>query len=90
MEIPEASEIGWTVAILVPCMGALLYIIRAEIRKNGVGIDTMNAEMQNNHGTSLRDAIDRLEQGQQRNEEHLLRIESKHDQHIIWHATGRD
>jgi hypothetical protein len=83
IELPEISII---VGLMVVAMSGLMYIIRAEIRRNG---DTLRKEMAPNHGTSMRDAIDRLEAGQTRMEDHLTRIDEKHDEHISWHM-GKD
>jgi|GEM_PF-2118117 len=50
--------------------GGLLYVIRAEVRKGNVTTEQAHAEMIPNHGTSMRDAVDRIErrQGEYRDE----------------------
>jgi hypothetical protein len=59
----EPSAIAIFTAIMVPVLGGLLYIIRAEIRKNTATTDATHEQMIPNHGTSLRDAVDRIEHG---------------------------
>jgi len=56
------------IAVIAAVGAVIAYLIRAEIRK----------QFTPNHGTSLRDAVDRIEQ-------HVLRVEGKVDGHIDWH-----
>jgi uncharacterized membrane protein len=57
----EPSAIAIITAVMVPVLAGLLYIIRAEIRRNTKTTDDTHAQVIPNHGTSLRDAIDRME-----------------------------
>lgn len=50
-------------------MAALFFVIDARIRKT-------LAELKPNHGSSLRDAVDR--------------IESKIDGHVVWHLENKE
>lgn len=43
-------------------LSALLWLVRAEIRRNGYDIRANGEQLAPNHGTSLRDAVDRLEE----------------------------
>jgi len=88
--MPEASEIGWTVAILVPCMGALLYIIRAEIRKNTRSTEATEAQMIPNHGTSLRDAVDRIEKRMTEIHIDVRNVDGKLDRHLEHHIDSKE
>lgn len=57
----EPGWIGAAVAVILAATGGGMYVIRSEVRK---GTDTATAaheEMIPNHGSSLRDAIDRIE-----------------------------
>ena len=75
----EPSAIAILTGIMVPLVGALLYIIRAEIRKNSAVTDATHEQMIPNHGTSLRDAVDRIEHG--RLEDRALYQQLIHDVH---------
>lgn len=67
---------GLTVlSILGICFGALIFIVEARVNR-------MYREMKPNGGSSLRDAIDRIERKQDR-------IESKIDDHITWHLEEK-
>jgi len=86
----EPSAIAILTAIMVPVIGGLLYIIRAEIRRNSQVTDATHEQVIPNHGTSLRDAVDRIER----------RITDVHDEvkaarqdfsgHLTWHLDRKD
>jgi hypothetical protein len=66
-------------------MGALLYIIRAEIKKNTRSTEATEAQMIPNHGTSLRDAVDRIEKRMGEIHTDVRAVDSKLSHHIDWH-----
>lgn len=67
--MPDPSAAAAVTAVLVPLLGLLMYVIRAEIRRNTKVTDQTAAQMIPNHGTSMRDAIDRIERRQKEDRE---------------------
>ena len=77
-------------AVLISFSLILGWLIRAAVKQNLAAIHENTAEtkangeqLMPNHGTSMRDAIDRIEA-------HVLRTESKLDHHISWHMDNRE
>ena len=94
----DPSVIGVIFTGIVLSSGLLLYIIRAEIRRNTKTTDATHEQMIPNHGTSLRDAIDRIERRQQEDRDayHSLISDVHADvkatradlaTHINWHLS---
>lgn len=85
----EPSVIAIITAVMVPVLAGLLYIIRAEIRRNTQTTDDTHAQVIPNHGTSLRDAIDRMER--QLSEVHLDVRQTRSDlaNHIDFHLKEK-
>ena len=67
--MPEPSIAAAITAVIVPILGLLMYVIRAEIRRNSAVTDETHAQMIPNHGSSLRDAVDRIERRQHEDRE---------------------
>lgn len=86
--MPEPSVAAAVTAVLVPMLGALMYVIRAEIRRNTKVTDSTALQMIPNHGTSMRDAIDRIEKRQQEDRETYQGLIS--DVHADVKATRSD
>jgi uncharacterized membrane protein len=55
------ADIVAILAIASILLGVVGWWIRAEIRKNAVEIKANGEQLQPNHGTTLRDAVDRIE-----------------------------
>ena len=72
--MPEPAVLASLGTIAVIGLGGLLYIIRAEIGKN-TKVTKANAEqMVPNHGTSMRDAVDRIEKRQEEDRSTYARL----------------
>lgn len=69
--IDTPAEIVTILTIAGIAIGVLFFIIDARVSK-------VNREFKPNGGSSMRDAIDRIERKQDR-------IESKIDDHVTWH-----
>lgn len=69
--IDTPAEIVTILTIAGVAIGVLFFIIDARVSK-------VNREFKPNGGSSMRDAIDRIERKQDR-------IESKIDDHVTWH-----
>ena len=85
----EPSLIAIVTAIMVPILAGLLYIIRAEIRKNSVVTDLTHEQVVPNHGTSLRDAVDRIERRIDGVHEDVVYVRQRIDRHVDGHDHGR-
>ena len=85
----EPSLIAIVTAIMVPILAGLLYIIRAEIRKNTKTTDLTHEQVVPNHGTSLRDAVDRIERRIDSVHEDVVYVRGRVDRHIDDHDKGR-
>lgn len=71
------------IAVLVSISVIVGYLIRAEVRRTGEATKVAKEQLLPNHGTSLRDAVDRIEA-------HVLRTEAKLDRHIEHHLDMED
>lgn len=85
----EPSLIAIVTAIMVPMLAGLLYIIRAEIRKNSAVTDATHAQTVPDHGKSLRDAVDRIEHRIDSVHDDITYVRGRVDRHIDDHDTGR-
>jgi hypothetical protein len=71
--IDAPTEIATIMAIGASVVGVLFWIVRTKVNE-------VLYETKPNSGTSLRDAVDRIET-------HMLRVEEKIDGHITWHLN---
>jgi hypothetical protein len=62
--MPEPGWIAIAVTVILAALGGGMYVIRAEVRKGNDVAEASHVEMIPNHGSSLRDAIDRIEKRQ--------------------------
>jgi hypothetical protein len=69
--IDGPTEIATIMAIAASSVGVLFWMVRTKVNE-------VLYETKANSGTSLRDAVDRIEV-------HMLRVEEKIDGHITWH-----
>jgi hypothetical protein len=81
----EPSAIAVLTAVMVPLVGVLLYVIRAEIRKNSAVTDATHDQVIPNHGTSLRDAVDRIERRIDGVHEDVTYLRDRVDRHVDTH-----
>lgn len=76
----EPGYIAVTVTVILALVAGGLYVIRAEVRKGNDAAETAAVQLVPNHGTSLRDAIDRIEKrGHEDRVTYLARITDIHD-----------
>lgn len=69
--IDGPNEIATIMAVGASVVGVLFWIVRTKVNE-------VLHETRPNSGTSMRDAVDRIEI-------HMIRIEDKIDGHITWH-----
>jgi uncharacterized membrane-anchored protein YhcB (DUF1043 family) len=91
MDTPQVDDFlmwfaGIVTAIVVISGGlvALHRLLTGAINKRLDGID---AQLHRNGGSSLRDAIDRIEERQADIQTHVLRTADRLDEHIDWHLS---
>ena len=70
--INTPTELATIVGIGASVVGVLFWIVRTKVNE-------VLHETKPNTGTSMRDAVDRIEG-------HMIRIESKIDGHVSWHV----
>lgn len=70
--INTPTELATIVGIGASVVGVLFWIVRTKVNE-------VLHETKPNTGTSMRDAVDRIEG-------HMIRIESKIDNHVSWHV----
>ena len=72
-------------AVLISASLILGYLIRAEMKRNTKATEANGAQMIPNHGTSLRDAVDRIEKRMTEIHIDVRAVDSKLSHHIDWH-----
>lgn len=73
--IDTPVEVATILAIGATGIGILFWIVKAKVNE-------VLYETRPNSGTSMRDAVDRIEQ-------HIVRIERKIDGHVQWHLEEK-
>ncbi len=89
MDTPQIDDIllvsGQISAAIIAISGAIAILYRLFFKKLCDNIDKINKELHPNHGTSLRDAIDRIANNQDDLKLEMGKIREKVDDHIVWH-----
>jgi hypothetical protein len=57
----EPAWVGIGVTVILAAVAGCMYVIRAEVRKGNTDSAAAHVELIPNHGSSLRDAVDRIE-----------------------------
>ena len=70
--IDAPTELATIIGIGAAVIGVLFWVVRTKV------VEVLH-ETRPNSGTSMRDAVDRIE-------DHMIRIESKIDGHVSWHV----
>lgn len=87
----EPGYIAVMVTVILAFLAAGMYVIRAEVRKGNDTATASHDEVTQNHGSSLRDVVDRVES--RLNDVHIdvREIRRNQSEHLSWHlGTGRD
>jgi hypothetical protein len=89
MDTPQIDDIlivaGQISAAIIAISGAIAILYRIFFKKMCDSIEKINKELHPNHGTSLRDAIDRIADTQDDLKLEVGKIREKVDDHIVWH-----
>ncbi len=94
MDTPQIDDFliwaaGVVVAITAISVGlaALYRLLTASLSKR---LDGISSQLHRNGGSSLRDAIDRIEEKQAEIQVDVRDVRAKVDDHIAWHLTDKD
>ena len=89
MQIDEAVLIaGQIAAAIIAIAGAAAVLHRILFKKMTDQLEKINKELHPNGGTSMRDAINRIEKAQDEIKEDAKEIRSRVDDHIQWHLDN--
>ena len=94
MDTPQIDDfLLWTAGIVVAVtaiaaglMGLYRLLTGALSRR----LDEVSSQLRRNGGSSLRDAVDRIEEKQAEIQRDVRDVRSKIDSHIAWHLTDKD
>lgn len=94
MDTPQIDDfLLWTAGIVVAVtaiaggLAALYRLLTGSLSKR---LDNISSQLHRNGGSSLRDAIDRIEEKQAEIQQDVRDVRSKIDDHIAWHLTDKD
>lgn len=86
----ELSDVPVILTIITVFFAATLWVINQKVA-------AIKGELSPNHGSSLRDAVDRLEVGiaevktvAKAAHDGVLRVEERQDAHMEWHLTNKE
>jgi hypothetical protein len=92
MDTPQLDEtlffLGQIGAAIIAIAGALAIIHRTFFKKICEKLEKINLELHPNGGSSLRDAVNRIEKNQVEIREDAKDIRNKIDGHIEWHLDN--
>lgn len=94
MDTPQIDDfLLWTAAVVVAVtaiaggLAALYRLLTGSLSKR---LDGIASQLHRNGGSSLRDAIDRIEEKQAEIQIDVRDVRAKVDDHIAWHLTDKD
>ena len=94
MDTPQIDDfLLWTAGIVIAItaiaggLAALYRLLTSSLSKR---LDDIGSQLRRNGGSSLRDAIDRIEEKQAQIQVDVRDVRSKIDDHISWHLTDKD
>ena len=94
MDTPQIDDfLLWTAGIVIAVtaiaggLAALYRLLTGSLSKR---LDSISSQLHRNGGSSLRDAIDRIEEKQAEIQADVRDVRAKIDDHIAWHLTDKD
>lgn len=94
MDTPQIDDfLLWTAGIVIAVtaiaggLAALYRLLTGSLSKR---LDGISSQLHRNGGSSLRDAIDRIEEKQAEIQVDVRDVRAKIDDHIAWHLTDKD
>lgn len=92
METPQIDDAlilgGQISAAIIAISGAVAIIHRIFFKRIGEQLNKINQELHPNGGTSLRDAVNRIENAQKEAKKDSKDLRDKIDDHIEWHLDN--
>lgn len=92
MDSPQIDDLlilgGQISAAIIAISGAIAILHRVFFKRLCDQLDAINKELHPNHGSSLRDAVNRIEQSQAEIKADAKEIRNKIDDHIEWHLDN--
>lgn len=89
MDTPQIDDMlilgGQISAAIIAISGALAILHRVFFKKLTDQLNKINQELHPNGGSSLRDAVNRIEKAQEEIKDDAKEIRSRIDDHIQWH-----
>lgn len=89
MDTPQVDDFLMMAAALVGAIavisGGLLALYRFLTLAISKRLDGIDSQLKRNGGSSLRDAVDRIEERQGEMREYVVRTADRLDEHITWH-----
>jgi len=86
----EPGYIAVIVTVILAVLAGGMYVIRAEVMKGNVTATAAHEEMIPNHGSSLRDAVDRLEARLSSVHADVREIRANQKDHLDWHMEHNE
>ena len=94
MDTPQIDDfLLWTAGIVIAVtaiaggLAALYRLLTGSLSKR---LDVISSQLHRNGGSSLRDAVDRIETKQAEIQADVRDVRAKIDDHIAWHLTDKD
>lgn len=92
MDTPQIDDVlilgGQISAAIIAISGAVAIIHRVFFKKICNQLEKINQELHPNGGSSLRDAVNRIEKNQEEIKQDAKEIRAKVDDHIEWHLDN--
>lgn len=93
MDTPQIDELliffGQMAGAIIAIAAALTVLNKVIFSKINKKIEAIEVELKPNHGSSLRDAINRIEENQGEMKVDLKDVREKVDNHIEWHLDHK-
>ena len=94
MDTPQIDDfLLWAASIVIAVTaiaGGLVALHRLLTGSLNKRLDDIGSQLKRNGGSSLRDAVDRIEEKQTEIQREVRDVRSKIDDHISWHLTDKD
>lgn len=92
MDSPQIDDLlilgGQISAAIIAIAGALAVLHRVFFKRICNELDKINKELRPNGGSSLRDAVNRIEKTQGELKNNIEDVREKIDDHIVWHLDN--
>ena len=92
MDTPQIDDmlifLGQLSGAIIAIAAAIAILNKLIFSKINKRMENIELELKPNHGSSLRDAINRIESTQNEMKDDLKEVREKVDDHIIWHLDN--